>query len=228
MSVREFESISPALAHAIMRELIARGVGDLRKIERRHIDAMYRLAIRRNPSGSVALPRRWRLRREYDALVLERERPLGTGALPTADNPGMTLVPGANPLPASGAILTVREITERDPCFPAAPWHPPSRLEAYFDAAAAPVLLVRCFRQGDRIEPLGLCGSRKIHDVFVDHNLQVAERKRGALVVSGSRVVWVPGFVRSKAALVTPSSTKVLHLRADWFPCGPRVRLPEL
>lgn len=226
IDVQKFGLIDQALARAIMRELIERGVGDLRRIQRVHINAMCHLAADDNPSGAIMLPRGWRFRREYDTAVLERAQPAGTHAVASADGGELRLMPGANQVGSSCLIL--RELSTREPSFPASPWHPPSRLEAYFDAAAATVLSVRCLRAGDRIRPLGLVGSRKIHDVFVDEKVRLESRKLWPLVVSRGEVVWVPGLVRSGAALITAESKKVLHLRADSLPDDLKVRLPAL
>jgi tRNA(Ile)-lysidine synthase len=222
MEVRGFDSINHALACAVLRELIRRGVGDLRRIERVHIDAMYRLATGINPSAVVALPRGWRFRREYDTVMLENfPVSIGRSAALAAGHAEISLRPGKNLLGASGVTLTLTEVVANEPCFPCAPWHPPNRFEAYFDACAAPVLMVRCVRKGDRIEPLGLGGTRKIQDVFVDYKVSTINRGSWPLVVLDNRVVWIPGLVRSQVALVTPASEKVLHLRADSLPRHP-------
>jgi tRNA(Ile)-lysidine synthase len=221
LNVRGFKSVSRALAQAELRELIKRAVGDLRRIERVHIEAMWGLAAGDNPAASLVLPRGWRFRREYDTVVLEHG-PAPNGKEPAAGRGEVELMPGANLLSASGFTLMLQEVEPHEPRFPAAPWHPPNRFEAYFDAVKAPVLSVRCVRAGDRIEPLGLCGSRKIHDIFVDHKVTVANRGSWPLVVSDNKVVWIPGLVRSAVALVTAASRKVLHLRADLPPGGQR------
>jgi len=229
MDVRGFDSISPPFARAIVRELIKQGIGDLRRIERVHIDAMCRVAAGENPSAAMHLPRGWRFRREYDTVVLEpHPTPVETSAASAADRGGIRLMPGENLLSTSGFVLMLREITVQEPCFPAAPWHPPSRFEAYFDAAQAPVLTARFVHVGDRIRPLGICGSRKIHDVFVDYKVTAVSRGSWPLVVSGGEVVWIPGLVRSRAALLSSASKKVLHLQADALSDDLKVRLPEL
>ena len=229
MDVQEFESISPALARAILRELIRSAVGDLRRIERVHIESLYRSAAGENPSATVVLPRGWRFRREYHTAVLEYcPTPIARQSATVAECGAVRLMPGANLLNAAGLTLTLQEVDAQQPCFPAAPWHPPSRFEAYFDAAEAPLLTARCFRAGDRIRPLGLRGSRKIHDVLVDYKMPRARRGSWLLVASDDEVVWIPGLVRSRLALVTSESKKVLHLRVDSLPGEPKVRLPGL
>jgi tRNA(Ile)-lysidine synthase len=222
MELRGFASINGALARAVLRELVRRGVGDLRGIERAHVDAMYRLAIGENPSAAVVLPRGWRFRREYDMVLLEKyPASIGRPAASAPDRAEISLRPGVNVLDANGVAITLKEVAAHEPGFPHWPWHPPNRFEAYFDAAEDPVLMVRWVRQGDRIEPLGLCGTRKIQDVFVDYKVPTARRGSWPLVVSDSRVVWIPGLVRSRVALLTSASKKILHLRADLLPRQP-------
>jgi len=229
MEVRGFESINPALARAILREFVRRAVGHLRQIERVHIEAMYRLAISGNPSAVLTLPREWRFRREYDTVTLDRgPAAMNNHAAPKADCGERTLLLGENLLGVGGFILTVREVAAQELGFPAAPWHPTNRFEAYLDATEAPVLTVRYVRAGDHIRPLGLQGKRKVHDVFVDHKVALGFRRSWPLVVSDNEVVWIPGLVRSGFALVTSASKKVLHLRADRIEPSQKFELPEV
>ena len=215
MDVRGFALLAPALARATLREFLKRTVGDLRKIQRAHIDAMYRLATNQSPSGTLHLPRRWRTRRNGDTLVLENNQsPSPSSAADAANSGEFGLRPGLNTLSVSSLTLTLREVQEEDSCFPVAPWHPPNKFEAYFDAEEAPSLAIRFVRRGDRIRPLGFCGSQKLQDVFVDKKVTAARRGTWPLVVLNDEVIWIPGLVRSRVALVTPASRKVLHLCA--------------
>jgi tRNA(Ile)-lysidine synthase len=218
MNIRGFESVDPALARAMLRELLRRYGGGLRRIERVHIDGMYKMALSKNPSATMALPGSWRFRRDYCWVALERSTAESENRRAAAMNLSMVkLMPGRNQL-LSGVTVTLREIAAEDLDFPKAPWHPDSQFEGYFDAAKASILKVRTVRAGDRIAPLGLCGSRKIHDVFVDHKVAVGKRRSWPLVVSGDNVLWIPGLVRSGMALVSPKSKKIVHLRADFHP----------
>jgi tRNA(Ile)-lysidine synthase len=96
---------------------------------------------------------------------------------------------------------------------------PSTALEALFDAdGIASGLVARNFLRGDRIRPLGMEGTRKVKDVFIDHKVPRARRLDTPLVVAGDEVVWIPGLVRSRQALVTPRTTRVLRLAA--YPIG--------
>jgi tRNA(Ile)-lysidine synthetase-like protein len=188
-----------------------------------HIDAMCRVVMNQNPSAIVVLPRQWRFRRDYNTAVLEYCGIAPEGSVSKVHCDEVKLMPGVNLVSPGRFALSLRQISAHEPSFPDPPWHPPSRFEAYFDAAAATMLTARGLRPGDRIRPLGLSGSRKIHDVFIDNKIAVAERASWPLITLAGEVVWIPGLIRSRVALVTPASRKVLHLRADSQPGGVRL-----
>jgi tRNA(Ile)-lysidine synthase len=104
--------------------------------------------------------------------------------------------------------LTERNSSELDPL-------PHDATEAIFDAdQLAAALAVRVVRAGDRLEPHGLAGSRKVQDLFVDRKVPRLQRAAWPLVVAGDKILWIPGITRSRFALVTAASKKVRYLRA--------------
>jgi tRNA(Ile)-lysidine synthase len=86
---------------------------------------------------------------------------------------------------------------------------------AHIDAAAVSGgLLVRNRRPGDRLRPVGLGGSRKIQDVFVDRKVLRADRDAVPIVTDADgRIVWVAGHVMSEAFRVTESTKGVIILK---------------
>ncbi len=92
---------------------------------------------------------------------------------------------------------------------------PATRYEALFDAdRIGGGLVARSFVRGDRIRPLGMEGTRKVKDVFIDHKIPRARRTGFPLVVADGEVAWMPGLVRGRAAIVTEQTTRVLRLTA--------------
>ena len=75
-------------------------------------------------------------------------------------------------------------------------------------------LIVRGSEAGDRIGPLGMIGSRKVHDVFIDHKLARVRRSTWPIVAANGELLWIPGMVRSRGALVTAATKNLLHLAA--------------
>jgi tRNA(Ile)-lysidine synthase len=92
----------------------------------------------------------------------------------------------------------------------------PSRWRAVFDAARLDGRLrVRSAKTGDRIRPLGLGGSKKLQDVFVDAKVPRTERLGWPVVEEGTgAILWVPGLSRSDAAPMAGGSERFLVVEA--------------
>ncbi len=90
------------------------------------------------------------------------------------------------------------------------------RDEVYLDTSAVgPELLVRPWRHGDRFSPLGLRGSKKVHDFFVDRKIPRWERSHTPLVTDAAgRILWIVGHAVAEPAKVTAATTQVVRLRA--------------
>jgi len=88
--------------------------------------------------------------------------------------------------------------------------------EAMIDAdSVIGALRVRNVRPGDRIVPLGMLGSKKLQDVFVDKKLPRRTRARAAVVVDDEKALWVVGVVASDLGKVTETTKKAIHLSAE-------------
>lgn len=73
-----------------------------------------------------------------------------------------------------------------------------------FDLERAPFpWLVRGFRPGDRIRPLGMAGAKKVKDLFIDEKVPLGLRRTVPLVFSNGELVWVCGFRTAAAARIT-------------------------
>jgi tRNA(Ile)-lysidine synthase len=88
--------------------------------------------------------------------------------------------------------------------------------EAWFDLDEVQFpLIVRNRMNGDRIEPLGLNGSKKVKNMFIDAKVPPRQREQIPMIVDqGQRLLWVPGFRQSRHALVQADKTKrILHVK---------------
>ncbi len=87
-------------------------------------------------------------------------------------------------------------------------------LDLYLDwSGPAAELGMRRWRQGDRIRPLGMRGTRKLQDVFVDAKVPAAARQRWPVMEVDGVITWVPGLIRADTRPVSAMSGRVLHLR---------------
>ena len=74
---------------------------------------------------------------------------------------------------------------------------------------------VRGRRPGDRIEPLGMSGSKTLQDVFTDGLVPASRREAWPVLAVDDTVVWVPGLVRSRHYLIGGPDRAVLRLHAS-------------
>ncbi len=93
---------------------------------------------------------------------------------------------------------------------------------AVLDArAVSGPLVVRNWLPGDRVRPLGMTGTRKLQDVFVDRKVPRSERARVPVVADASnRVLWVPGYVTAEDFRVTGATSDVVILKLKYWRNG--------
>ncbi len=150
-------------------------------------------------------------RREYRALaigrrnVLERLGPewpdLGAGRA-SLRLPGRTMLPGGH------AVVAEFYPREEDR------WAAAGRLEAWVDAdRVGGKLWLRHRRPGDRFQPLGMDGRKKLQDFFVDEKVPRSERERVPLILSPRGIVWVVGYRPDERFRVSGETNRVLYLR---------------
>ncbi|MGH2924109.1 MAG: tRNA lysidine(34) synthetase TilS, partial [Solirubrobacterales bacterium] len=75
-------------------------------------------------------------------------------------------------------------------------------------------LVVRAWRDGDRIRPLGLGGGKSLQDVFTDRKVPRSLRRTLPVVTSGGRIAWVAGVVVSQEFAPPPGAGRAAVLTA--------------
>jgi tRNA(Ile)-lysidine synthase len=73
-------------------------------------------------------------------------------------------------------------------------------------------LLVRSWRPGDRIAPLGLGGSKSLQDLFTGRRVPRLERHSVPVVQAGGEIVWVAGLATSERFKVTDATRAAVRL----------------
>lgn len=73
-------------------------------------------------------------------------------------------------------------------------------------------LNVRNRQDGDRFYPLGLTGSKKLKDFFIDYKINRDERDKIPLVCDGDEIMWVVGLRISEKYKITDKTTRILEI----------------
>jgi len=74
-------------------------------------------------------------------------------------------------------------------------------------------LKMRNFRPGDRFSPLGVKGSQKLKDFFIDHKVPRFERPNVPLLISEERIAWVIGYRIDDRVKITEKTGRVLKVK---------------
>ena len=75
-------------------------------------------------------------------------------------------------------------------------------------------LLVRAWRDGDRMRPLGLGGSKSLQDLFTDRGVPRSLRRTLPVVTAGGRIAWIAGVAVSQEFAAPLGSDRAALLSA--------------
>jgi tRNA(Ile)-lysidine synthase len=193
------EGSEPALRRLALRALAERAAGRAVPLSRRRAGQIMRLA--RTPEGG-----------EID---------LGQGVTAICEG-GLVrfqtaseadAAPAPTPLRVPGSCRfgqwEVRAELRAGPVEPAGP-----DLATLDAEALGEELVVRTWRQGDRIRPLGMSGTKTLQDLFTDRGVPRSLRHRLPVVTAAGRVVWVAGVAVSEDFRLSPEAREVAVLTA--------------
>jgi tRNA(Ile)-lysidine synthase len=82
-------------------------------------------------------------------------------------------------------------------------------------------LRLRTVRVGDRFQPLGMNGVKKLQDFFVDAKIPRSHRAFIPLLLSGDQIIWVVGHRLAESVKITPQTRLLLRMEALPPPAGP-------
>jgi tRNA(Ile)-lysidine synthase len=198
---------SPALRWRVVRDALRFFPAGSTDIEQTHIEAIMRLAAEGKSGDLIHLPRGIIAERGYGVLILRvgeaaADEPVGEFVL---EVPGETAVMSLN-------VTIVAELLSRAAALPPVE-EPPNVAQLDYSATPEP-LLVRTWRRGDRFTPLGMTGSMKVHDFFVNQKIPRDERRRVPIVTAGEEIAWVVGMRIDDRFKVTDATETVLRLEA--------------
>lgn len=207
LDIRDLSSRHEALQVRILRSGLNKlANGRYLSAESTHYQSILDFIRRGKYQGHLGLPGNIYVYKTYAWLVLRRgpreERP-GTIKKSLLQVPGDTHIPGLG-LVIRASLSPVGEL--------ARPLDDPR--EAYLDYESLPLPLHICSRwPGARFSPLGMEGTRKIKDFFIDQRVPREERDRVPLVTGeNGEIVWVAGKRIAHPYRITSGTGKVLIL----------------
>jgi tRNA(Ile)-lysidine synthase len=189
-------TLSRPMARRVVREALLAAFPQASRLESSHVEAI--VDGLGQDRFARDLPLGLQVRTEYDDLVVMREHDAPRVA------PALLTLPGKADLGPAGVITAEKAESLTLPDEPST---------ALIDAAAVgDTLVVDAVREGDRIRPLGMKGTRKVSDVLTDAKVPRRQRPTVPVVRDGDRVIWVAGVRLADEVRVTPQTGAAFRL----------------
>lgn len=103
------------------------------------------------------------------------------------------------------AAISIRQAEKSEINFRASP------SIAYFDEGKLSFpLVIRVWREGDRFQPLGMQGSKKVSDYLIDSKVPVAMKGDVLVLISGEEIIWLIGHQISEKVKLEDKTSNVI------------------
>jgi tRNA(Ile)-lysidine synthase len=177
LDIMKMLSMHTSIRRRVIRAAIGYVKGDLLSITYAHTLETERLIVADGTGKGIDLPGGVRIEIVYGNAVF-------SVPMETVPYSYEMRVPGRTEVPEAGVTIMAEYATAASP----------GRTEAAVDPdKLTGPLAVRSRRPGDRFRPLGLGGSVRLKDFFINEKVPRRERDTVPVIVSGDDIVWVAG-----------------------------------
>ena len=197
LDIAELNKMPEGLALSVIRSAIS-GICPLKDIEKNHYEAVYALALAANTGKSFSLEGK------FTALVCYNRLIIADKLYKIVKREVFPVVPDSVFAVFGGEM---EASTVKKAVFGEA-----GDLTQYFDADKLEGAVVRTRREGDRFSPLGIKGSKKLKDWFIDKKIPAFLRDSIPLVAKDGEILWAVGFAISSKARVTAKTKRIACL----------------
>jgi tRNA(Ile)-lysidine synthase len=203
---KELLALPLAMQLRCLRTVLEKVKGSLKKISSIHLYDMLGIVVSGEPHKVLKLPDGIRVEKSYFRLKVTSNQVV---QLPFYYH--YSSIPDRVILKEIDRELSFKLIngrrgvsTNKDPCV------------AYLDAEKVSMpLIIRNARPGDRFQPFGMKGEKKIKNYFIDEKVPQGERKRIPLVFAGDMLGWVGGMRINHCLRVTSGTRRVLKIAME-------------
>lgn len=217
--IPDFKLLHPVLRLRIIKKLLQDHTSSKMKITSVHVKAVFDLIESPRSSGILNLPLGITVRREYNDLVIIKDEISSTLTVPhdkiknirkddkweVNDYNYDIFIPGTVHVKEANLTINFSCAGVEHVDFKAE-----NTVFMDYDSLTFP-LIIRNIRAGDRMQPLGLGGTKKIKSIFIDKKIPRSERGKIPLLVDQNSVLWIPGIQLSDKVRVTDVTNTVLR-----------------
>lgn len=200
----KMELIHIAVQRELFRMTIEKKQGCLTGISFHHVETLVEL-LKVGRVGSIAqLPGGLVAYKTYDGLCLGVA---GCASRDKVEYEGQVIVvPGITPIPELGIMLVSELVDEMSQTSQ-------PNIGVFDWVMLAKPLRVRIRQNGDKFQPSGFYGNKKLKDFFIDEKVPREERDYMPIICDNNHIIWVGGYRQSELGKVTEQTKKILQIK---------------
>ncbi|HHY81199.1 MAG TPA: tRNA lysidine(34) synthetase TilS [Clostridiales bacterium] len=212
MHLNKFNACHGAVQKRLVRLAVSKLRGDLDGVGYDHIDAVVTLARRSRTGTRTLVPASGKgcpvivAEVIYDKLIFRKNN----DETPVEYYDELLPVPGQVRLEKLGLIVTAEKWDRKKSL------HFSSQCIYIDEDAVKGSLRLRQRVKGDRFKPLGMNGSKKLKDYFIDMKIPRDERDRIPLLVDEENIIWVVGLQLNQDYRITGSTKNILKISIEY------------
>jgi tRNA(Ile)-lysidine synthase len=194
-----FRRLHLALKRRLIKRMYSQLKGDEEGLEYGHVEDVLGL-LDKPTSSRIDLPFEIEALKMYNSLVIRRRKPKQKIKFSKILKiPGVTTIEGIGKFKAY--VVDISQIDDFNK----------GEYVKFFDYGKIKgEIVVRNREEGDRFSPLGMRGTKKLKEFFIDEKIPREERDYIPLVAVGKEIVWVVGYRMSEKFKVDKGTSKVL------------------
>jgi tRNA(Ile)-lysidine synthase len=203
INAKKMELIHIAVKREIFRMAIEKKQGCLTGISFYHVETLIEMLSSGRVGSIMQLPGGLTTSKSYEGLYIGKNSMI---PLEIVDYSWQTLtVPGNTAIPKLGiqVVAKQRNSVARGQ----------SNIAVFDEEDLVLPLFVRTRLEGDRFQPLGLGGSKKLKDFFIDAKVPRHMRDSVPIICDGRGIIWVGGYRQGEIGKVTDKTKKFLEMR---------------
>lgn len=201
--IRPLLETHPAMQKRLLRRVVLEVKGDLREFGFHHTEILLQLCRSPAANRQLDLPGAVQVEKSYDwVTVTLRHETVEDFTFRISDH-------GVHSFPLLNHSMEVALLASN---LPVEFSHDPNEAIMDLDRVSFPLTL-RSSKTGDRFRPLGLGGSKKLKDFFIDAKVPKSQRRQIPILCSKDHIIWVVGHRLDDRVKLTSNTSRVLRLR---------------
>ena len=167
-----------------------------------HVKSVMDLVEGDNPSGTLNLPFYLEVRREYDLIILSKKKPDTDSTFCYGVE-----IPGSVDIKELGITVQFHLIDNVPPIN----FNANSTVLMDYEQISFP-LTIRNVKSGDRFQPFGMNGTKKLKSFFIDEKIPKNRRRKIPILADQKSVLWIMGTRLCERVKITDKTRKVVKV----------------